>query len=291
MTATNKLNLDRLLGKCKNRIYFVGVELEGGWDKLPPGTKLIRDGSIHFEGDGPPQFSRIRLSAEQGLRYDTLIEINRERGFTPRESVEYETLYRAGMATPAGMIIPAHIGEIPSEPLDPKDYAKWMTTMFPHHVNNTCGMHVHMSFRSALTYQRLMVPEYQSTLLHYLEKWAKGMDLPKDHPLWDRLASKSEHCQDKFWPDQQARCTHKDYDKNKKGHRYTHVNYCWNQHSTLEVRTLPMFKEVDQAIKAVKEILSITNAFIVVDARREEKYKASLEAEDDHFNEEMIECV
>lgn len=35
------------LGKVKNRVALVGVELEGGWKKLPPGVvQLERDGSV-----------------------------------------------------------------------------------------------------------------------------------------------------------------------------------------------------------------------------------------------------
>lgn len=42
------LNIDHMLGKAKNRLNLVGVELEGGWAKLPGELRPQRDGSVIF---------------------------------------------------------------------------------------------------------------------------------------------------------------------------------------------------------------------------------------------------
>lgn len=48
------LDLTGVLGKVKNRVALVGVELEGGWKELPPGvTQLVDDGSV-FNRRMPP---------------------------------------------------------------------------------------------------------------------------------------------------------------------------------------------------------------------------------------------
>lgn len=48
------LNLDEYLGKVKNKVVLVGVELEGAWAELPPGVgELVHDGSV-FNGRLPP---------------------------------------------------------------------------------------------------------------------------------------------------------------------------------------------------------------------------------------------
>lgn len=53
------LNLDSILGKAKHRVALIGVELEGGWIKLPAGVKqLEHDGSV-FGGRIPPGVSHI----------------------------------------------------------------------------------------------------------------------------------------------------------------------------------------------------------------------------------------
>lgn len=52
-SSAKPLNLDAHLGKVKNRVALVGVELEGGWVTLPPGTlQLEHDGSV-FNGRLP----------------------------------------------------------------------------------------------------------------------------------------------------------------------------------------------------------------------------------------------
>lgn len=44
--ATKPLNLDNVLGNPRNRVARVGIELEGGWAKLPPDAALEHDGSV-----------------------------------------------------------------------------------------------------------------------------------------------------------------------------------------------------------------------------------------------------
>jgi hypothetical protein len=52
-----------------------------------------------------------------------------------------------------------------------------------------------------------------------------------------------------------------------------------------------MFSTVDQAVRAVKKVLAITNAFLVATASRESKVRAELQIADSQFLEELIECV
>lgn len=46
------VDLDKFLGKPRNRIERIGVELEGGWEKLPPNSNIERDSSVYkWAGD------------------------------------------------------------------------------------------------------------------------------------------------------------------------------------------------------------------------------------------------
>lgn len=236
----------------RDRIKAVGVELEGGWKKLPPNTTLTRDGSVQF----------------------------------------------ANVGIPGG---PAHVGEMPSTPMEVKDVEPWMRTFYPSHVNSTCGLHVHMSFKKALTYQQLMDPAYGKTVLEFLRRWAEREGLPKNriegdgtvvatgHTIWDRLEGKVHYCTDAFHADAQARATSKQVGSGAS--RYTAINYCYRLHSTVECRVLPMFETVDQAIRAVQELFRITNAFLVVKAAREELHSINIADDGGTHQEEIIECV
>lgn len=58
------LEIDAFRGKVKNRIYRIGIELEGGWVKLPPGVRQLQhDGSVQIEQDlGEPRFQTGELA-------------------------------------------------------------------------------------------------------------------------------------------------------------------------------------------------------------------------------------
>jgi len=222
--------------KMRNRVYRVGIELEGGWKTLPKGTHLARDGSV-----------RVSETSDSG---------------------------------------PLQVGELQSPPMPVEGLSAWMKTYYPDCVDETCGMHVHLSFKSALTYQQLMIPSYPATIVAYITKWAKENKLPETHAIWPRLRGDNIFCQHVFYADQQVQHKEKVYDSSRPGHRYSVINYCHTRHSTLECRLLPMMDTMEQAISAIKETINITNAFLVASAAKEEKVKAVYVIDDEKLVEE-----
>ena len=221
---TSKMDHILTQPSIKNRVAMVGIELEGGWNEIPKGIQIQRDGSV---------------------------------------------------AIPATTLGPKLVGELPSKALevgaDPEksEIAEWMRKHYPPFVNQTCGMHVHMSFKTALTYQRMMTPSYPNAVLFYLKKWAKEEGFPEDHHIWNRLAGKSHYARAAFNAASQVQATAKDFDQRRPGNRYTVINYCWGRYNTLECRVLPMMAEVEQAIRGVNRLIRITNAFLVTTASKE----------------------
>lgn len=238
------VDIDKARKRMRNRVYRVGIELEGGWSKLPAGCRLAHDGSVHM--------SEAQLL--DGCRY---------HGECPSPILEVET--------PDG-----------SHP-----WMSWMKSYYPHFVNDSCGMHVHMSFLTALTYQRLMNERFPATIVAYMGKWAKDHKLSKDHPIWERLSGNSRFCQHVFYADLQAKTTQKDHDQNREGHRYTVMNYCWASKNTMECRLLPMMDTVEQGIAAVQEVIDITNGYLVATSARELKHKAEILDDGDVHKEEI----
>lgn len=187
----------------------------------------------------------------------------------------------------ASLLVPIrHAGELPSPPLEVVQYPAWMKVYYPAAVNETCGMHVHLSFKSAFTYQQLMAPSYPATILAYITKWARREGLEENHPLWPRLKGESVYCQHIFSADEQASTQVKGHDQHAPGHRYTVINYCWSRYSTLECRLLPMMKTVEQGISAVQEIINITNAYLVAAAKREKRVSIKHIVDDVEVREE-----
>ena len=165
-----------------------------------------------------------------------------------------------------------YVGELASPPILTTQIETWMTKCYPDYVNETCGLHVHMSFDNAFLYQRLMDDRYPATILRYIERWAKDEKLSTASPIWDRLAGRSVYCQHVFAPDEQAQAVKKDFSRTRPGNRYTVINYPFSRTHTIECRLLPMMPTTVQGIRAVQEVIHITNAFLVKTAARERKY-------------------
>lgn len=237
------VDVSKWLHKAPSGIYLVGVELEGGWAKYPPKiTSLAHDGSVIIEPMVPEALAGEDLIGQ--VNNTTILFRHRD---TLAERMAKFVSYKSG--------------EIPSPPLEPKDVEKWVTDYYPHKVNETCGLHVHMSFKSALRYSRLMVPEYPATVIMELTRWAQEERLPSSHPFWARISGKSQFCKLEFYPDEQA-IKAKDHNQNGIGNRYTVINYCFRSHSTIECRVLPMFDDASQSFRAIKRLLDITSAFL-----------------------------
>jgi len=298
--------------KLKNRIDRVGVELEGGWETLPKfefGEKLERDGSVSIDpiplDSAPSQinpFPNESFDLAQALRVynsnhpqhrqlfllDGIVRDDpsrqrfvdyRGRPIGMESGQAFLANLRAGNDPLTGSpnrYKKIYIGEVAGPPLEVNKIAEWMRKCYPQHVNNTCGLHVHVSFRKALHYSRLMVPEYQDTIIAYLTKWAMEEKIDKSHPIWGRLTGKNEFCKHEFFADYQARKTSKAYDHHGPGNRYTAINYSHGQHGTIECRVLPMFSDVEVAVKAVNKVVDITNACLKVGAKKEETLSASV---------------
>lgn len=222
-------DLGKVKGSAPNRIYRIGIELEGGWTSLPAGTNdLIHDGSVSI----------------------------------PRD------ITCPNLRT----------GELANGPMTMTEWQAWMRSHYPQKVNETCGMHVHLSPRNALVYSRLMDPRYPGTVVAYINNWAKAEGLPKDHPIWARLKGKSIYCQHLYMADDQIRNTQKDHSRERVGHRYTVINYCHGRWGTVECRLLPMLDSVEQATRLVQEYVDITNAFLRVTRKKEPRLEVNIES-------------
>lgn len=210
------LDLTTRLGKVRNRIDLVGIELEGGWRVFPKGERWEEDMSAFRK----PSLEDIKECDRLGV---------------------------------------THYGELPSKTMYPLQILPWLKRCYPIHVNDTCGMHIHMSFKSLKHYSRLMVEEYPATVKYYVGLWAKEIGLPPEHCLWERINGKNEYCHDAFWPDLQI-AARKDHDRKRKGNRYTDINYSYTSHKTIECRLLPMMQDAETGYSGLKLVMDVTNA-------------------------------
>lgn len=240
----------------------------------------VLDISRYLEGNPSPKNRIHRVGVELEGGWATL---------PPDTNLEHDG--SVTVTSPPGTRL--SVGELPSPPKLPIAMWPWMRKYYPSHINNTCGLHVHMSFGSARLYQLLMVEDFQTTMLHYLAEWGKAEGLPLTHPLWDRLNGKNRYCSLDFWPDSQVRHARKSYSSEQPGHRYTAINYCYglNGCGTVECRVMPMYAEAEMAIRAVKRVLLITNACLVKLAKKESVLLEEIPMTRDSYIEESMELV
>ena len=241
------------------RIKQVGVELEGAWKGDHPvanynsnqGGIIIRDGSL--------------------LRMYT----------TQSDSPVYETRTGQSLQGSGSDLGEYTLGEVNSNtPIPP------ITTMgaldefvlkyYPDWVNDSCGLHVHMSTVHRWAYSKLLSPDFtgdnnmgiKGAIFSAIEKWADYKGFPTTHPIWSRLTGKHEYCRRRFMADGQSNARRKQYGHGHAAERYTAVSYHWNRQiaagrmRTVEVRLLPMFELPSLALEAIKVVLKTTNDFI-----------------------------
>lgn len=244
-----------------NRIALVGVELEGGWDRIVPGNPFIHDGSVRFDIPNP----RYTMDPSgSGLEY--LKDYPENKGW-PR--------YK-----------PA---EIVSQTMRVTDVEAWMRLAYPEHVNETCGLHAHMSFHNKLNYSRLMSTDFLETIVRELRAWGEREKIEDDR-FWQRLDPThpwtKHHCAHVFLADGQSTVKKKDFSsRGSSRSRYTFLNYCMAQHGTVECRGLPMFRDVETAVKAVQQVFTITNRYLSKIRQRERSVRVQVAASEPVYQE------
>lgn len=142
-------------------------------------------------------------------------------------------------------------GEISSEPLTIDDALKWVLKNYPDYINETCGLHVHVSFNHDLDYHKIMSSKFYEFFIMRIEEWGEKNTILKNSQFWKRLSGDNAFCKCKFDADNQWEAT------SKREVRYRHLNYCFKLHHTVECRLLPMFRDKRLAVSAIKEICQI----------------------------------
>ena len=252
-----------------DRIRLVGIELEGGWDKAPSNEEIQRDGSVKFPNIAP---------SSPGILADNQITEAYNAGRISRtvaQRMMNENILRAQQTASPSLFGPAYKGEIVSKPIIVEKIEAWVKKCYPQHINETCGLHVHMSFHHRTNYARLMTPDFTPFIVGKVREWAEAEKLPPEHPQWERLLkSDHPHCAHQYLAEGQIQMTRKDYESRGKNYsRYTFVNYCDGQHHTIEVRGLSMPANAEMAIRAIMTIVNGTNEFLSKIHQREHAHR------------------
>ncbi len=158
--------------------------------------------------------------------------------------------------------VPGHDygGEIPIGPLYSWETAKAeILRHYPHAVNRTCGLHVHLSFPTPGHYSAIMSPRFEKFLHARLMRYGRIKGFSPDGQFFQRLDGRNTYCKTRYSDECamiQARATY------KSGERYAFLNYCHGLHKTAEVRALPAFTRPMSAIKAIYYVVESFEKFL-----------------------------
>lgn len=188
-------------------------------------------------------------------KYIKLVGLELEGGWDCNEVSELEkedSCYHSdGSVSCSGNVT----GEIVSTPLPIGNAVQWLEEFYPTHMNQTCGFHIHVSLKNEKYYSWLMDKVFYRYYLKEMEKF--GNDYPvKNSSFWSRLKGNNNYCRKKWDADKQSGLRDKD------SYRYTHVNFCYSLHKTVEFRLLPLFKEVTTAKAAMLKTFEIIETHI-----------------------------
>lgn len=152
-------------------------------------------------------------------------------------------------------------GEIITRPhSDLEELIADVDVLWPDHVHESCGMHIHTSL-VPLSMGIIASRDFYTYFKDQWDKWGKKEKLPSSHEFWRRLQGQNKHARDEFVPEQQLRGT----GNGAKGSsaRYTMLNfYAWEIHRTVECRLLPMFGDKNQGIRAIRHLAWVYDSYL-----------------------------
>ena len=152
---------------------------------------------------------------------------------------------------------PVCVGEyIPPNPFSTREeLLKSLEDNYGDETSNCAGLHFHASFKNLDSYSKLMEQHFYDYFMEFVRKWAKDNDIVSD-AFHSRLENKNRYCRAVFQPNLQVT------KKRKDDCRYTHLNYCFALHETLEIRLFPTFQDVEVAKSAANCVIDCIESYL-----------------------------
>lgn len=164
---------------------------------------------------------------------------------------------------------------------DPKDSLsgvfEQMKTKYPHYVDASCGMHVHIKL-PPLYYGYLTSKEFYEFFKVKMADLGKKLEAHTNKKDYERFISRfnggNDYCKDNFIPFKQIPL------RDKCSERYAMLNFCYSLHGTMECRLFPMCHEPVNAKLIVKSYTDCIEEFLE-NHKEQEVYRFKVSVEED----------
>ena len=215
-------------------IKQIGIEIEGAFNRYDANdTTFHHDGSVELDDDG-----RCECCMEECDCHDQ----DREH------DCECDSNYN-------------YVGELVSTPLEFDKVHEWINRNYPEEFNNSCGMHIHLSFKNDMEYSKFCSEEFYNYFLTKITDWAHKNKVKEDSRFFKRLNGQNTFCKRK-WEESNAKSQLSDI-----GDRYNMLNYCYSKHRTIEVRLSHVWQNRDYAFRYVECVYDIFNSWLLKQKR------------------------
>jgi len=129
---------------------------------------------------------------------------------------------------------------------------KFIKDYYPDETNRTCGFHIHISLDERY-YVMLMEKDFYDKFIIWAEKIGRKFSKRLPATFMERVHGANTFCLNKFIPNEQVKGN---------ADRYTQLNYCYNDHKTLENRMFPGCKNAQTAFFLLTQYLCFVENYL-----------------------------
>lgn len=168
--------------------------------------------------------------------------------------------------TPDGSIMYTRTGaamEFRTVPGKLSQALRQLSEFYPDETDSSCGLHVHVSFKSPTHITQLHTREFLEYFDRRWREWGRERGFGPFSQFMRRLEGHNDFCRSNL----------ADFTETQDMldvRRYKQLNFTsWHAHKTVECRLLPMFRETKHAIAAVSFLIEIYEDWFMQDLARE----------------------
>ena len=145
------------------------------------------------------------------------------------------------------------VGEVASKKLRVNEVKDFILDNYPSEVNSSCGLHCHLNFKNGKKdYNIISTEKFYNYFLSEIENWALNRNINQGSRFWKRLKG-CQYAKREFNADIQIK---------EGSDRYTHINYCYRKHKTVEIRLGTMFDNKDISVEYIHKVIEIFNDYL-----------------------------
>lgn len=155
-----------------------------------------------------------------------------------------------------------YVKETVSKPIKVKDLKEFIDYAIPDIIDESCGLHVHVSFKRGSDYLKLATSKFSRYWKRQLALMPAKLKFSHEinSRLVPRIEGENSYCSAEF--DNYSTLV------NQYGDRYKQINFCsYFKHGTIELRVLSAFskKEKIECFQAITYLLNIVESFLEMD--------------------------